>query len=67
MPTKNDLKTLASVKLPPSEKDKKYSIEKFSLKSRNSKIVETHRVVFGLSISLNSKKFQFVLVSKLKQ
>ena len=67
VPTKNDLKTLASVKLPPSEKDKKYSIEKLSLKSRDSKIVETHRVIFGISISLNSKKFEFLLVSKLKQ
>ena len=28
VPTKNDLKTLASVKLAPSEKDKKYSIKK---------------------------------------
>ena len=32
VPTKNDLKTLASVKLAPSEKDKKYSIKKRNLR-----------------------------------
>ena len=32
VPTKNDLKTLASVKSAPSEKDKKYSIKKRNLR-----------------------------------
>ena len=46
VPTKNDLKTLASVKLAPSEKDKKYSIKKEQFEFLNFSFKVKAQIIF---------------------